>query len=299
MKKNKGNGVGIVAIVIFLFCVIIGMIQKNTLVWSAIGLGTDFAVFFFVHMVSIKKLKASGVFVNVFVTDCERVKQSTQNGEEEYYILSCEADDTKVFGTAKVCSPKYVPIGARTVLFYNPKEQVLCLASILDSEMDPVTFFASLLFFAGAVVAYLVGKYENVLITTDEICRMVMIGASFCFIVLGFVFFWVNGKQNKQSVENHRYSAELVRYVYQHNGQGPFAEKHPVWRYYYKGRYIEYESRTEKRFWHKIGSKSEVYVPENDLVFEKSETWITFLYGVIFLGFGIVMAVLSILWNSL
>ena len=297
-EKKEGEGFAIAMFLVFVICIIIGMATGHTLMGFAIGMGTDFLMFFLLHLVSIRKTKKSGVFVNVFVTDCRKEKQPTQNGEKEYYILSCEADDTRVFGTAEVCSEKYVPIGGRTVLFYSPREKILCPASELESEVEVVTLSASLLFYAGAVIAYFVKKYENVLISTGEICRIVCGVTAFCFIALGIGFFWIVGRRKKQSVENHRYPATLVGYWDNPNGNGSnspfFKVKYPIWRYHYKGRDIEYNSKTEKRIWQTIGSRSEVYIPNNDEVFEKSEVFDSFLYGVIFFGSGIVTVILTI-----
>jgi len=300
-EKREGEGFAIAMFLVLIIGMLTGMAMGNVLFGCAIGLGTVFFMFFLIHLVNVRKLKKSGVFVNVFVTDCEKVRQPTRNGEEEYYILSCEADDERVFGTVEICSETYVPIGGRTVLFYSPKEDVCCLSSELEPEVDVVTLSAALLFYVGAVIAYFVDKIENVLISTDDICRIVVGVTAICFIVLGLAFFWVVGKRKKQSVENHRCPATLVGYWDNPNGSAggsPFIKvKYPVWRYHYKGRDIEYNSVTEKRIWQRIGSRSEVFIPENDLVFEKSEVLDSFIYGVIFLGFGIAMVFLVIFWE--
>jgi len=294
-KQSEGIGFGVLGLIILTVSVLIGCVTENVVFATAMGLGIIFAMLFITYYIGQKKIEASGVLVNAYVTDCEQIKKPGTNPAEYSYRLMCEAADTKVYGTAEVYSETYVPIGDRIVIYYNPEQQFACPADeIITSKVDIVTLTAALICFTVAHAAYFIKKYEGVLFSQENIIRLVAGFFALCFLIMGIVFFWLAGKRKKQSVENHCYPAELVRYYYRDSAHGA---KYPVWRYHCNGEIKEYESVTEKKLWQKIGSRSVVYVPENDAVFEKSEVGDSFGYGVIYLIMGIVLAAATLFFD--
>lgn len=287
-RQSDGIGFGVLGLIILTVCVLIGCVTKNVVCATAMGLGIIFAMLFISYYIGQKKIEASGVLVNAYVTDCEQIKKSGTNPAEYSYRLMCEAADSKVYGTAEVYSETYVPIGEQIVIYYNPEQQFACPANeIITSKVDLVTLTAALICFTVAHAAYFVKKYEGILFSQENIIRLIMGFFALCFLVMGIVFFWLAGKKKRQSVENHCYSAVVVRFD---NRGIEHGDKYPVWRYHCNGEVKEYVSLTEKKLWQKIGTRSVVYVPEDDVVFEKSEMRDSYGYGVIYMVMGIVLA---------
>lgn len=287
-KQKGGNIFFVLALIILTVCLVIGFVTKNVFCMGAIGLGIIFTMLFISYYIGQKGIEKSGVLVNAYVTDCEQRKKPGTNPTEYSYRLMCEAADTKVYGTAEVYSETYVPIGEQIVIYYNAEQQFACPANeIITSKVDIVTLSAALICFTVAHAAYFIKKYEGILFSQENIVRLVAGLFALVFLVMGIVFLWLAGKRRKQAVENHCYPAELVRYDNRGNAHG---DKYPVWGYHCNGEMKEYVSLTEKKLWQKIGTRSVVYVPEDDTVFEKSEVGDSFGYGVIYLIMGIVIA---------
>ena len=294
-KQKDGTVFGIIAFILFATFIIIGSVKGNVIFWCAMGLGIIFSLLFIAYFINQKQIEASGVIINAYVTDCEQMKTTSLNPLEESYRLTCEADDTRIYGTAEVYSEKYVPVGERIELYYNPVRQFVCPAEeIISSKADVVTLTAALISFTVAHAAYAVKKYEETLFVKENVPRLITGGFALCFLVMGIIFFWIAGKKKKKAVANHCYPAVLVRYSDRGN---PHGNKYPVWRYRYNGQEAEYESLTEKKLWQSIGTRSKVYVHERDEVFEKSEVVDSFGYGVIYLVTGIVLVFVTLFFD--
>lgn len=294
-KQNEGNFLGVMAVLLLLMSVVIGRLTDYFLCCLAIGFALIFTMLSILYSVEQKKIAAAGVLINAYVTDCEQVKHYGENPTEKVYRLMCEVDDTRVYGTTELISTKYVPIGGRIVIYYDPEKQFVCLASeINSSKIDIVTFSAALLSFIVAGIGYLAKRYENTPFLQDNMMRIVAGFFSFCFLIMGIAFFLISGKNKRQAVDNHAYPAVLIRYYYRF---GRHRDKYPVWKYHYKGENVEYESMTEMKLWQKIGTRSEVYVSEDGEVFEKSEVRDLYAYGYIFSGMGIVLAIGALFYN--
>ena len=287
-KRNESNLFFVLALIILTVCVVIGFVTKNVFCMGALGLGIIFAMLFVSYYIGQAKIEKSGVLVNAFVTDCEQMKKPGTNPAEYSYRLMCEAADSQVYGTAEVYSEVFVPVGEQIVIYYNPEQRFACPANeILTSKVDLVTMTAALICFTVAHVAYFVKKYEGILFSQENVYRLIMGFFALCFLVMSIVSFWLAGKKKRQSVANHSYSAVVVRFD---NRGIEHGDKYPVWRYHCSGETKEYVSLTEKKLWQKIGTRSVVYVPEDDVVFEKSEMTDSYGYGVIYLVTGIVLA---------
>ena len=286
MARKKRENMSLFSVIGFgliVLGVVIGIIIDNGVCGIFAGLGLCFLAIFLHNKSEYRKVRRTGVLVNAYVTDCEKGDSVGPNDKDRFYFLTCEAEDERVYGTAVVRSETYVPIGRRIVLFSSKSMNIVCPAKELEAmKTDFVMLTASLVCILVAVGAYLVVTVGITLSSKENVVRIGVMAAALVFSVMGLIFLWIAANQKKQTIETHRHSAKLVNYKY-----GTGGKVYPVWRYYYKGERVEYESKTEKRLWQKIGRISEVFVTEDGDVFEKSEISDSVSYGIIFLFFGI------------
>ena len=292
-KKNDNRLLSVLTIGLLILGVVVSVSTHNALYGVFSWLGICFLTIFLYNKSEYSKVRKKGILINAYVTDCEKGDASGPNEKDQYYILKCEAEDEAVYGTAEVYSEKYVPIGRRVVLFYSRSMNWVCLAEELkETKTDIVTLAASIICFTVAVGGYIFLNYGMEFFSKENVIRIVVFVFSLAFIVMGTIFLWIGRKAKMQMLDNHRYAAKLVNYR-----KGSGGNLFPVWRYYYNGKSVEYESKTEKKIWQKIGRKSDVFVSEEGEVFEKSEIADVYGYSIIYLVAGIILAVLAFVFD--